>query len=125
MELHSVNTLKKMLSVHGARPSKGMGQNFLVEKTVLSKIIKAADLQKTDTVLEVGPGPGVLTVALASEVGKVVAVEKDRAMVEILQTTLKGCNNVEVIQGDVLKVPSSKFQGTGYKVVANIPYYLT
>ncbi len=106
-----------------------MGQRFLVSRAVLEKIIAAADLSRTDTVLEIGPGLGTLTRALAERAGRVIAVEKDGQLVEILREKLaaEGFRNVELIHGDILKLfPAHLPLPSGpYKVVANIPYYLT
>jgi 16S rRNA (adenine1518-N6/adenine1519-N6)-dimethyltransferase len=108
-----------------------MGQNFLIDERVLRKIIGAANLTKSDVVLEVGPGIGNLTLELAKKVKKVIAIEKDPKMIEILKENLKKFKNVEIIKSDILHLPLHKPQTTAcylcqdYKVVANIPYYLT
>lgn len=111
------------------RPNKRLGQNFLVNRGIIEKIITAAELTKTDTVLEIGPGHGALTFELAQKAGTVIAIEKDKALAELLRAKLTEQNigNVEVIEGDILKflVSSFQFQVLSYKVVANIPYYLT
>jgi len=125
MELTSPATIKEILSKYSARPSKGLGQNFLIDKNVLAKIIDASDLNKNDVVLEVGPGIGTLTQELAKNVGKIIAVEKDRTMIKILDETLKEYKNIEIINADILKFLNLKFKILNYKVVANIPYYLT
>ena len=122
LDLTSVTTIKALLAKYGASPSKTMGQNFLVHALTLTKIIEAADLGPSDTVLEVGPGLGTLTQALAQKAKKVIAVEKDRAMAEILKETLKDYKNVEIIQGNALNY---SLQTTHYKLVANLPYYIT
>lgn len=116
--------IKDLLNKYGAKPNKTLGQNFLTDKNILEKIIKSADLKKTDTVLEVGPGIGTLTQELAKNAGYVIAIEKDKTMCKILQETLAEFNNVKIIHGDILKIKKlEKFKN--YKVVANIPYYLT
>lgn len=100
-----------------------MGQHFLVSQSVLQKIIDAADLRPNDTVVEAGPGRGILTEALASRVKKVIAIEKDRLFVATLEKQLakNGVTNVEIVSGDILKyAPPAQ-----YKIVANLPYYLT
>lgn len=100
-----------------------MGQHFLVSQSVLQKIIDAADLQSDNVVVEAGPGRGILTEALAGRVKKVIAVEKDRALVTALEKQLaeNGVTNVEIIHDDILKyAPPAR-----YKIVANLPYYLT
>jgi len=85
----------------------------------------AANIKNTDTILEIGPGIGTLTQALAQKAGKVVAIEKDHAMVEILGQTLAGFKNVEIIHGNILTLDPSPYTLAPYKLVANIPYYIT
>ena len=123
MELTSPQIIKNLFSEHGAKPNKRLGQNFLIDKNILRKIIESADIKPTDTIIEVGPGIGTLTQALAEKSGRVIAVEKDEKMIKILKETLKDYKNVEIIHGDILK--TTKLQISNYKVVANIPYYLT
>ena len=128
MDLTSLAQVKNLLHKYNAYPSKGMGQNFLINKKTLQTIIKAANLHPQDTVLEVGPGIGILTQELAQQVKQITAIEKDRNMVEILKETMKDYPNVEVLNQDILAFLDSQnsFQKSGsYKVVANIPYYLT
>ncbi len=122
MDLTSPKTIKELLKNHETRASKGLGQNFLIDRNVLEKIIKSAELNPDDTVLEIGPGIGTLTQELAESAGKVIAIEKDKKMVAILAETLKDCGNVEIINADALKF---KADIKKYKVVANIPYYIT
>ena len=95
-----------MLKKYNIYPSRRLGQNFLVNEGVLKKIIKAANLSKEDVVLEVGPGIGNLTLELAKRVKKVIAVEKDRRMCQILKELLEGWNigNVEIVNKDILKL---------------------
>ena len=110
------------------KPNKLLGQHFLIDKNILEKIIEAASIKNTDTVLEIGPGTGTLTFELAKYAGKVIAVEKDLALAEILKKEIlcRGINNVEVTAGDILKMPLEPFaRMVPYRVVANIPYYLT
>jgi len=116
--------LKKLLKKYNLRPSRRLGQNFLVDEKVLRKIIEAAELSKNDIVLEIGPGIGNLTVKLAKRVKKVVAVEKDQRMIEILKETLKDFKNVKIIKADILKFSPKIYnlKSKIYKVVANIPY---
>ena len=122
MELTSPKTIKELLLKHGSKPNKILGQNFLIDKNVLNKIILAADIKRSDMILEVGPGIGTLTKELAQNAGKVIAIEKDKKMLSILKETLAEYKNIEIINADIL---SYKLQVTSYKVVANIPYYLT
>ena len=132
------DNLKYLLKRYNIKPSKHLGQNFLTDKSALNKIISAADLSSDDVVLEVGPGLGVLTLELAKRAKKVIAVEKDRKMTEILQEILveNKIDNVDVIEVDILKLLTYNFQllnkllitnyqSQNYKLVANIPYYLT
>ena len=103
-----------------------MGQNFLIDNSVLQKIINAAKLSKNDTILEIGPGLGILTFELAGKTKQVIAVEKDERMCEALQKLLDAGNvrNVEIINEDILKIQNSKFKIQNYKLVANLPYYI-
>ena len=123
MNLLSVNEIKNLLNKYETKPSKGLGQNFLIDENILKKIIESAGIKINDIILEVGPGIGTLTRELTKLSKKVIAVEKDKTMVEILKETTKDFKNIEIIQGDILK---SELQlPKKYKIVANIPYYLT
>ena len=107
---------------------KRFGQNFLIDDHVIEKILRAADIGKEDTVLEVGPGIGTLTQYLAEAAGKVYAVEIDKNLLPILDETLADYDNVTVINDDILKVDIgalAKEAGGSLKVVANLPYYIT
>ena len=150
--------IKEQLRKYNIRPNKTMGQNFLINENTLEKIIKAADLNKDDTVLEVGPGLGILTKELIKKVKKVITIEKDEQMIEVLKQELEDSENIEIIHGDILEILKDQkkscllrnpgrasrtrplqskgaFERHGlrlirkgtisYKVVANIPYYLT
>ncbi|MDZ4246609.1 MAG: 16S rRNA (adenine(1518)-N(6)/adenine(1519)-N(6))-dimethyltransferase RsmA [Dehalococcoidia bacterium] len=128
-------TIKKL----GLKPRKRLGQNFLVSDAVLSKIIQAAELSKEDVVLEVGPGLGILTKALGERVQKVIGVELDNRLAGLLKKQLADKNNIFIINGDILKISlkellggitsqqEGKYSEVGkkYKVVANLPYYIT
>lgn len=104
-------------------PSKLLGQNFLKDKNILDKIVGLADLSKQDTVLEIGPGLGALTVELAKSAGKVVAVEKDKKLIPHLTELSHTHGNIELITEDSLKVNFRElFPGSGVKVVSNLPY---
>jgi len=122
-----IRTVKKLLKKYGIRPSKRMGQNFLVDKTVSKKIIRASNLSKGDTVVEIGPGIGNLTLELAEKANTVISIEKDKEMARALREILKMNNiyNVRVIEKDALKINLSLYIKKPYKVVANIPYYIT
>ena len=127
MNLSSPETVKSLLLKYKTRPSKRMGQNFLINSATLNKVLEAAELNKEDIVLEIGAGLGNLTEELAKRVKMVIAVEKDKAMVDILKETLKDYKNIKIIHGDALKFDHKKYdlRAEGYKIVANIPYYLT
>lgn len=124
MDLTSKILIKNLLKSYGFQPSKRLGQNFLVDKKAMEKIIRAAELEPNDIILEIGPGLGTLTVELAKRVKKVIAVEKDQKMAKVLEKTLKSFHNIEVIQGDILRTQNLKFKTKNYKVVANLPYYV-
>ena len=125
MRFFSKGEIKKLLRAAGVEPSKALGQRFLADAAAFKKILAAARLSPCETALEVGPGVGNLTCALAAAAGKVVAVEKDRAMAAVLKDVLlkRGITNVEIVRGDILGFnfqPGAK----NYKVVANLPYYI-
>lgn len=129
MGIMDVKDVKKLLKKYGIRPSKRLGQNFLIDKKVLKKIIGAANLSRNDVVLEIGPGIGNLTLELEKIVKKVIAVEKDRKMCQILKESLESSNvrNVRIVNKDILKIKNDSMVQwfNGYKVVANLPYYIT
>lgn len=118
-----VKTIKKLLG--DVRPKKGLGQHFLIDESVLDKIIAATEVGPADTVLEIGPGLGVLTRALVEHAGHVVAVELDEKMVQILRQEPTGYRNLEIIQGDILQIEPGELIEGPYKVAANLPYYIT
>lgn len=106
--------------------SKKLGQNFLIKRGIVDEIVKAADLQEGEPVLEIGPGIGTLTQGLAQSGANVTAIELDTRLLEVLDTTLAQYSNVTIVHGDVLKldVPSI-MNNESFKVVANLPYYIT
>lgn len=141
-----------ILKHYNIRPSKGLGQNFLLSERAFQCILEAAELTSSDVVLEVGPGIGSLTRRLAERAGRVVAIELDRKMLAVLPETLAGCENVHLVEGDFLTLdpvatlrgalsaerarngakcisPHSVFRGDdaplAWKFVANLPYYIT
>ena len=120
------------LKLGGVQPLKRLGQNFLTDKTALKKVITAAELKPTDIILEIGPGTGILTQELAKRVKRVIAIEKDKRMVDILREEMKDFRNVEFINDDVLEIINYKlFKNlkleirNSYKIVGNLPFYLT
>lgn len=133
MPPYSGREVRALLKEYGLHPIKGLGQNFLVDRRLLRRIVEAAELEPTDLVLEVGPGLGALTYALAERAGRVIAVELDEHLVEILSHILADYPDVEIIQGDILQFDPAELirdKETGepysfYKVVANLPYYIT
>ncbi len=109
---------------------KKFGQNFLIDTSVLEKIVSAAQVTKEDCVLEIGPGIGTMTQYLAERAREVVAVEIDRNLIPVLQDTLSGYDNVTLVNDDILKVDIRKLVeekngGRPIRVVANLPYYIT
>ena len=130
MDLCNINDIKALLSRHGFRFSKSMGQNFLVESWVPRDIAEASGAGPGCGVLEVGPGIGPLTRELAARADKVVSVELDRSLLPILEETLADCPNTEVCPGDILKqnIPAlveEKFSGLTPLACANLPYNIT
>jgi len=132
MEDKMKKEIKNLLKEKKIWLQKGLGQNFLISKRVLEKIIKASQLKKTDIVLEIGPGIGTLTKELAKRVKKVITVEKDSRLIEILKEIFKDFQNVEILNEDILKIENEKscllarqVKIENYKVVANLPYYIT
>jgi 16S rRNA (adenine1518-N6/adenine1519-N6)-dimethyltransferase len=119
-------TAYRTLRKHGVRSDKRLGQHILVDPRAIERIVEAAELDETDVVLEVGPGPGTLTVHLARQAGRVIAVELDERMLAPLNELLGEQKNVRIVHGDILEQDVAKLVGEGpYKVVANLPYYVT
>ncbi|MFC1981579.1 16S rRNA (adenine(1518)-N(6)/adenine(1519)-N(6))-dimethyltransferase RsmA [Chloroflexota bacterium] len=118
---------RRLLRRYGLKARKRLGQHFLIDGEVLPLITAAAELKSADTVLEVGPGLGILTGELAKQAGKVVAIELDDKLAAILKDTLAPFDNVVIINGNVLDIdPASLLEEQKtYKVVANLPYYIT
>jgi 16S rRNA (adenine1518-N6/adenine1519-N6)-dimethyltransferase len=119
-----------LLRAHGLHPKKSLGQNFLVDPGALAQIAAAADLGRDDAVVEVGAGLGTLTRLLAEQAGQVVAVELDDRLIEVLREQLADLDNVEILHADILRISELRAFGTplahlGYKVVGNLPYYIT
>jgi len=124
-EIPPLNT-ETLLKRYNLRARKGLGQNFLQDPLALEKIISAAEIQQTDTILEIGPGLGSLTRYLAISAKEVVAVELDPKLLPPLKAVLSPYQNVRLIHGDILKLsPKDLINDKDYIVVANIPYYIT
>ncbi|HLY32008.1 MAG TPA: rRNA adenine dimethyltransferase family protein, partial [Ktedonobacterales bacterium] len=128
-DLTSPAVLSALLRRHGLHTKKGLGQHLLVDRDALEAIVAAVGLgieDAPDAVLEVGAGPGALTVELAHRARRVIAVELDHAMVGVLHETTARFDNVEIIEGDLLKVdPEAVFGVEPYLLAANLPYYIT
>lgn len=124
MDLTSKQNIQNLLNKHGLKPLKRFGQNFLIDPGLPQKLAGAAEIGAQDTVLEIGPGIGAITQALARKAKRVVAIEKDRNMVEILKETLKNFGNVEIINDDIRSTIKTS-ESEKYKVVGNLPFYLT
>ena len=141
---------ERILQAFHLKADKNLGQNFLVEESVVNRIAKAAELTPEDTVLEIGPGIGTLTQALAMTGASVLSVELDKRLIPVLQETVGAYKNVRIVQGDILKVnipeiiaevkadqktagatgkvaeaESEMKQSDTFKVCANLPYYIT
>lgn len=116
---------KQLLDQYHLEPKKSLGQNFLFDDHVLARIVAAADVSTEDEVLEIGPGLGALTRLLAQRARRVVAVELDDRFLPILQQELDGWANVQIIHGDILAQEPGALFAQVYKVVANVPYYIT
>ena len=125
IEIPPIN-IPYLLKKYGLHPHKGLGQNFLQDPIALEKIVAAAEMQPTDTVLEIGPGLGSLTRYLAASAKEVITVELDQHLLAPLKAVLAPYGNVRFIQGDILELkPHELVQEKDYVVVANIPYYIT
>ena len=130
MDLTSKQNIQLLLKNRGLQPQKRFGQNFLINQDLPQRLVATAQINEKDTVLEIGPGVGAITQALAQKAKLVIAVEKDRNMVEILKETLKNYKNVEIICDDIRRSDLPFNFGVGptsqkYKVVGNLPFYLT
>lgn len=130
MNLCNPTELKALLNCHGFNFSKTLGQNFLIDKNVLNKIVSASELNENSCVLEIGPGAGTLTRRLAETGARCTAVEIDKALLPILGETLAGFDNFNLINSDILKVDLKKlindeFDNKPFHVIANLPYYIT
>ena len=126
IDLTSIRELRGLLAAHNMRPNKAFGQNFLIDRNVLNQIVEAAEITPNDAILEVGSGTGVLTRELAERAQRVVAVELERDMLDLLAKTTQRYSNVELIAQNLLFLdPVAVFGQKPYKLVANLPYYIT
>lgn len=122
MDLTRVEDVRTAMRLAGIKPNKGLGQHFLVDKPSLEAIMDAAAVTKSDTVLEIGPGLGVMTRPLAAQAGRLIAVETDAVLADLLRRDAPA--NLEVVEQDFLNFDLAALPKR-YKVIANIPYYLT
>lgn len=117
---------KLLLEMFDIQPKKSLGQNFLHDPNALEKIVATAELMPEDTVIEVGPGTGTLTIGLAQSAARVFAIEIDNRLIPILQRQLGDYPNVQIIHADILATDVGALVGAQeYVVVANLPYYIT
>lgn len=129
-ELSDINYIRELLSRHGFRFSKSLGQNFIIDPTLCPRIAEAGGAGPGVCALEIGPGIGVLTAELARRADRVAAVELDRALLPILEETLGEFDNVDIVSGDALELDLTalareKFGDAPFVVCANLPYYIT
>lgn len=132
MNLNSVKTIKSLCQKYHFWPRRQSGQNFLISKGILDKIISVSDLKHDDIVLEIGAGFGTLTFALAEKVKKVIAVELDKRLVKVLKNLMivQNVENVQVVQGDVIELRTTNqelrtLEDLNYKLISNLPYNIT
>ena len=126
MDIADPRSLDGVLRRHGVRAAKSIGQHFLVDQSVLDTIVEAAEVGPRDDVLEIGPGPGVLTAALADRARSVTAVEIDERMVAVLRDTLGERPNVKIVRADALEVDLYAVgDHPSTRIVANLPYQIT
>jgi len=135
MKLYTPSTIMEIQKKYNLRPSKSLGQNFLADQNIIRGMIEKSEIEKTDLVIEIGPGIGTLTEALCQSAGLVLAIEIDRQMMPILEETLRAYSNKIILNQDILKtdihsliedirLPDGTVPGA-IKVVANLPYYIT
>ena len=124
-KIADIAATRHILKTFNLRASKRLGQNFLIDSSVVQRIIDAAEILAGDEVLEIGPGIGTLTQGLLEAGANVTAVELDKKLPAVLEKTLEGYENFQLIQGDILKVDVTEIMPPNFKVVANLPYYIT
>ncbi len=132
--LYSPNTINRIKKMYGFNLSKGLGQNFLIDKNIVDEIIYGSKIDDETLVIEIGPGIGVLTKEAAEIANKVIAIELDSKLIPILKDNLSAYNNVEIINNDVLKTDINKIIADekikndkigNVRVIGNLPYYIT
>ena len=128
LDLDTLNETKFLMKKYNISANKSLGQNFLIDGEVISNIVKNAKIDKEDVVIEIGPGLGTLTNELLKYAKKVICIELDKRMIQILQDRFHLFNNIEIINDDVLKLNLNEIiekEGEHIKIVANLPYYIT
>jgi 16S rRNA (adenine1518-N6/adenine1519-N6)-dimethyltransferase len=121
----TASSAARLLRQFDIKPNKGLGQNFLTSEGVLRRIVDAAELSERDVIIEVGAGLGTLTRHLAEQAGQVIALEIDRRLLPVLVQALDKYSHVRIVHGDVLATRPEDLVSEPYKVVANLPYYIT
>jgi len=129
MKLYQQSAIREIRERYGFKFSKNLGQNFLTDKNIIDKIIEGTGINGGDTVIEIGPGIGVITAEAAQRAAKVIAVEVDKTLIPILEETLGEYENVRVINEDILKLDINKIieeeHAGKVKIIGNLPYYIT
>ena len=128
-KLYSPKIVKEITDLYSFRFSKSLGQNFLVDKNFVDKIVDAADVSGKN-VIEIGPGIGTITYEMAKVAKKVVAIEIDDSLIPIIEENMEEFDNFDLIHEDILKadlekIVAEEFAGESFKVVSNLPYYIT
>ena len=123
MNFFSPNSIKEELKKHNLHPKKKFGQNFLIDKNISDIIINTLNIKKSDVIVEIGSGLGALTHLIAAKAKKAIAVETDTKLLDLSKNLLSAYNNIEFINKDILKTSFNIHEN--YKVVGNIPYYIT
>ena len=117
--------IKGILIRYHLRPLRRMRQNFLIDQTVIRKMIKLSHISRDDVVIEIGAGLGSLTESIAQSAKKVIAIEKDKRLFQLLKGKFYKYNNIELIEGDILDIAIDRFRIKKYKVIANLPFNIT
>ena len=129
MKLYAASTINEIKAKYGFKLSKSLGQNFLIDKNIIDKIVEESNITEKDTVVEIGPGIGVLTNEVAKYAKNVIAIEIDKNLLPILQETLAEHDNIEVVNSDVLKIDLNELieakGAENVRFIGNLPYYIT
>ena len=127
--MNVLETTKFLMKKYNITASKALGQNFLIDENVIKNIIDASNISKKDLVIEIGPGLGTLTNELIQSAGKVICIELDKKMIQIIKERFFLFDNIEIINEDILKLELNeiikKYNYHNIKIVANLPYYIT